>query len=89
MIYVTGDISGALVEAVFLDGFPQRSVLLADTTAGFVERFKRDLDGALVFDHEAGEYVTETVAGVVTVSIKPGRAELHQKLLAAHRAGLT
>jgi len=52
---------------VFLDGVKVRDCLIADTTEGWVEVIKRDVDGRILVSD--GEVVTETLHGVVTVDM--------------------
>ena len=53
---------------VLLDGVVQKYCVEADTTEGFVIRYKMRDDGH--FAIEGDEFVTEKVIGVVSVSLK-------------------
>lgn len=57
---------------VYLNGLPQRGVMLADDEGGEVRRYKRDLDGLLVRD-ESGAFVVETVRGDVRIELPQAR----------------
>lgn len=55
--------------AIYVDGVLQNSVTVADEEAGYVERVMKTERGNVVVDRARGEVMTETVRGVVHVSV--------------------